>query len=179
MIVLFFSKTKQFSRNPFECQLHIPKYRFLETQNTVLTETELLEKFMIEILVLFSVCLGKLRRRVCQSRLWFHFILFAPNLRLYKGNGPCTVGQQGKLKNQTRLVFNVSFCTLAIVSFSSVQHCNVSQDTCLVPVRLFSSPYRSIYLGDVSEVNRRERLDKNRMRMRALLFEIQRCTLML
>ena len=109
MIVLFFSKTKQFSRNPFECQLNFPKYWFLETQNTVLTETELMEKFMIEILVLFSACLGKFRRRLCQSRVWVHLILFAPNLRLYKGNGPCTVGQQGKLKNQTRLVFNVSF----------------------------------------------------------------------
>ena len=38
---------------------------------------------------------------------------------------------------------------------------------CLVPVLRSPRPSRSIHSGDVSETNRRERLDKNRMRMRA------------
>ena len=71
-------------------------------------------------------------------------------------------------------------CTKKREGEISTEYIRLSSLSHLLPsVRRFPSPYRSIHFG-VTYPRRTggKRLDKNRMRKRVLLFEIQRCTLM-
>ena len=60
----------------------------------------------------------------------------------------------------------VNFCLAGFLFYFHLPLC-----ICVFPVRRFPSPYRSIHFSDVSEADWK-RLDKNKMSMRAMLFEI-------
>ena len=80
----------------------------------------------------------------------------------------CTAKVFSVLLKQMKMLFAklVNFCLAGFLFYFHLPLC-----ICVFPVRRFPSPYRSIHFSDVSEADWK-RLDKNKMSMRAMLFEI-------